>query len=319
MTLSYNLNNNNSLSHLSKSILKTLAYYDIFSYPLTDEEIFRCTNTNGHSKENVFDELNYLASNKIINFKDGFYFINHDHQIIEKRIDGNKRAENKMKTARKFSKFISYFPYVRGIALSGSISKGYMDSKADIDYFIITEPNRLWIARIFLVFFKKIFLFNSYKLFCINYFVSTVNLEIEEKNIYTAIELATLIPTYGAEIYSNIQKANGWIKNFIPNYPEYDTTTIPATKRKITQIIIESLLNNKLGDYLDNKVMKLFIRYDEKRYGKLDEEIFKLAFKTRRNVSKHHPNFFQKRVLDTLKEKLEQLELKHNIALSEVE
>jgi hypothetical protein len=63
--------------------------------------------------------------------------------------------------------------------------------------------------------------------------------------------------------------------------------------------------------------MKKFIRFDEKRYSDLDRDTFRLAFKTRKNVSKHHPNFFQRRVLESLKLKLEQLELKHNIALSE--
>jgi hypothetical protein len=208
---------------------------------------------------------------------------------------------------------------VRGVFLSGSISKGYLDEKADIDYFIITEHNRLWIARIFLVFFKKLFLLNSYKFFCINYFISTENLEIEEKNIYTAIELATLIPTYGANIYNSLYNANQWIKQYVPNYPKRDVSNVPQSRKKISQTIIETLLNNRFGDYIDNKVMGLFIKFDEKHYGTLDKETFKLAFKTRKNVSKHHPNYFQKRVLESLHKKLEQLELKHNIALSEVE
>ena len=79
------------------------------------------------------------------------------------------------------TKFISKFPYVRAILLSGSISKGYMDKDSDVDYFIITQPNRLWVTRLLLMLFKKIFLFNSRKVFCINYFVDSEKLEIEEK------------------------------------------------------------------------------------------------------------------------------------------
>jgi hypothetical protein len=224
-----------------------------------------------------------------------------------------------MRTAKLFSKFISHFPYVRGVLLSGSISKGYMDEKADIDYFIITEPNRLWIARILLALFKKMFLLNSYKFFCINYFISTTELEIEEKNIYTAIELATLIPMYGADVYNDFYEANQWIKTYVPNYPKRDVAKLPTFKKKVIQKVIESLLNRRFGDYVDDKIMKKFIRFDEKRYGELDEDTFRLAFKTRRNISKHHPNFFQKRVLESLRKKLEQLELKHNIALSELD
>lgn len=304
---------------LAKGIIKTLAYYDIFNYPLTREEIYICSNTNGDTKTSVFKELEALVDSGIVYRSDNFYSINHNSQLIPKRIEGNKRAFKKMKTAKLFSKFISHFPFVRGVLLSGSISKGYMDEKADIDYFIITSPNRLWIARILLVFFKKMFLLNSYKFFCINYFISTSELEIEEKNIYTAIEFATLIPMYGADVYNELYESNQWIKNYVPNYPKRDVTHLPPFKKKIIQKIIEPLLNGRFGDYVDDKIMKKFIRFDEKRYGGLDKDTFKIAFKTRKNVSKHHPNFFQKRVLESLRLKLEQLELKHNIALSELD
>ncbi|GMR25748.1 MAG: hypothetical protein BMS9Abin39_1073 [Ignavibacteria bacterium] len=304
---------------LTKSIVKTLAYYDIFNYPLTKEEIYICSNTNGDTKASVFDELEVLVSSGIVYNNDKFYSINHNSHLIPKRIEGNKRAIKKMKTANFFSKFISHFPYVRGVLLSGSISKGYMDEKADIDYFIITAPNRLWIARILLVLFKKMFLLNSYKFFCINYFISTTDLEIEEKNIFTAIELATLIPMYGVDVYNDLYEANQWIKTYVPNYPKRDVANLLASKMRIIQKVMESLLNNRFGDYVDDKIMKMFIRFDEKHYGELDEDTFRLAFKTRKNISKHHPNFFQKRVLESFRIKLEQLESKHNIALSEID
>jgi hypothetical protein len=307
------------INTLARSIITTLAYYDIFNYPLTKEEIYNCSNTNGDTKTSVFEELEVLVNSGIVYNSDNFYSINHSSHLIPKRIEGNNRAIKKMKTAKLFSKFISHFPFVRCVLLSGSISKGYMDEKADIDYFIITAPDRLWIARILLVFFKKMFLLNSYKFFCINYFISTSELEIEEKNIYTAIELATLIPMYGADVYNDLYESNQWIKTFVPNYPKRDVTNLPAFKKKIIQKVIELLLRGRFGDYVDDKIMKKFIRFDEKRYGELDENIFRLAFKTRKNISKHHPNFFQKRVLESLRLKLEQLELKHNIALSEID
>ncbi len=319
MKLAHKNIQNSDIGTLAKSIIKTLAYYDIFNYPLTKEEIYICSNTNGDTKTSVLEELEVLVSSGIVYNNDKFYSINHNSHLIPIRIEGNKRAIKKMKTAKLFSKFISHFPYVRGVLLSGSISKGYMDEKADIDYFIITAPNRLWIARILLVLFKKMFLLNSYKFFCINYFISTTELEIEEKNIYTAIELVTLIPMYGADVYNDFYEANQWIKTYVPNYPKRDVAKLPTFKKKVIQKVIESLLNRRFGDYVDDKIMKKFIRFDEKRYGELDEDTFRLAFKTRRNISKHHPNYFQKRVLDSLRKKLEQLESKHNIALSELD
>src|SRR5690606_3777846 len=103
---------------------------------------------------------------------------------------GNLMANKFSDIARKKAKLISQFPFVRGVMASGSLSKGYADEKSDIDFFIITIPNRLWIARTLLVLYKRIFLLNSHKFFCVNYFVDEKHLGIEEKNLFTATELA---------------------------------------------------------------------------------------------------------------------------------
>ena len=96
------------------------------------------------------------------------------------------------------------------MGISGSLSKGYYDDDGDIDFFIITSPKRLWIARTFLILYKKIFLLNSRKYFCVNYFISSNALEIEEKNIFTATELTTLLPMFGnGSFHKFYEKING--------------------------------------------------------------------------------------------------------------
>jgi len=310
------LNHQCEISFLEKSIVKTLAYYDIFDYPLTLREIFFCLNTNSVTKERLHSEVNSLLNNNIIYKKNDYYLLNPRYNNISKRVEGKKRAEKKMKIANRFSKIISFFPFVRAVFLSGSISKGFMDKNADIDYFIITKKNRLWLARFLLVLFKKVFLLNSYKFFCINYFISEDNLEIEEKNIYTATELVTLIPTYGSNFYDDFYNANVWLKTYYPNYPKRDIINVSQSKLKLTQKIIEPFLNNKFGERLDNYFLRVFLTFNKKKYGKLEKDTFHLAFKSRKNVSKHHPQYFQKRVLDELSNKIHKLEMQHNIVLN---
>jgi len=304
------------ISLLEKSIIKTLAYYDVFNYPLTLEEIYFCLDTNSVPKEKLQSKINSLSNKNIIYKKNDYFLLNPDYNSISKRVEGNKRAEKKMKIANRFSKMISFFPFIRAVFLSGSISKGFMDKEADIDYFIITKKNRLWLARFLLVLFKKIFLLNSYKFFCINYFISEDNLEIEEKNIYTATELVTLIPTYGSNLYNDFYSANSWLKTYYPNYPKRNTINVSQHKMRLTQKIIEPFFNHKFGERADDYCMQMFLRFDKKRYGKLKKETFEVAFKSRKDVSKHHPQYFQKRVLEALNHKIHKLEMQHNIVLN---
>jgi predicted nucleotidyltransferase len=181
------------LTSINRNILTTLAYFDMFNYPLTRVEIFLFL-----QQEYRLDEfevaLRYMvASQAIYNF-DNYYTLKNDQSLIKRRVEGNRKAADLVKIAHKVSDLLIRFPFVRGIAISGSLSKNFADDDSDIDLFIITAKNRLWIARTLMHTFKKLtFLFNKQHYFCMNYYVDEAQLQIAEKNIYTAIEVAWII------------------------------------------------------------------------------------------------------------------------------
>lgn len=307
--------NRKEIPCLSKSILHTLLYYDIFSYPLTPEEVYINLNTNHVSSEEVKKELEKLRSDGLLISRENFFMLKNDEELISKRLKGNRLAEKKLHTAFRMSGIISKFPFVRSILLSGSISKGYMENDSDIDFFIITHPDRVWLSKFLLMLFKKVFLLNSKKNFCINYFIDTEKLEIDEKNIFTATELTTLIPTFGSRFYHELYNKNIWIKGFYPNFPKR-TSAVPNKKDGIIKSSVEIILGGKFGDKLDDYSMALFKKFNETRYKDYNPKEFGLAFKMTKKESKHHPKFFQKRVLEAFNEKIKSFEQKHNLSLS---
>jgi hypothetical protein len=300
---------------LRRSILRTLAYYDIFSYPLTADEIYINLGDNHTSPDEIKNELESLSSDNIVYHKGEFFQLNNDDKYVYRRNAGNKLAEKRLKTARRVSSFISRFPFIRGILLSGSISKGFMEEDADIDYFVITHPNRVWFSRLILMIFKKIFLFNSKKIFCINYFVDSEHLEIEERNIFTATEIVTLLPTFGVNIYKDFYAKNLWTREFYPNFPMRETNNILDRKNGVIKSLLEKILGYKMGDRLDDFAMALFERFNKTKYKDYNQEDFKLAFKSSKNESKHHPKFFQRRVLQEFDQKIQSLQDQLKISL----
>jgi hypothetical protein len=203
---------------------------------------------------------------------------------------------------------------VRSVMASGSLSKNYMDEKSDLDFFVITAPGRLWIARMFLILYKRIFLLNSHKHFCVNYFVDENHLEIEEKNIFTATELATLIPLAGKSYYPLLFQKNKWISEFLPNHPALTIENSATLSELKSTNVFEQFLNFFDADSLDtffmNLTFKRWKRIYEKKYQPND---FLIAFKTNKYVSKNHPNFYQKKIVDLYKEKLNAFAKKANI------
>lgn len=236
--------------------MATLTYFNLFDYPLRKREIFIFLNNRDelHEFENA---LNFLMEESLVFRVNEFYSLHNNFSLSERRNKGNEKAIELLKKANKAAAFISCFPYIRGVAVSGSLSKNFADDNADIDFFIITAANRLWIARTFLHAFKKLtFLFKMQHYFCMNYFIDEDEPEIIEKNIYTATEIATLLPLQGSEVFEKFYTANIWTKNYLPNNYMRISSAQQINKNGIKNII-EKIFNNRFGGLLDSYFMKI--------------------------------------------------------------
>lgn len=291
------------------TILKTLLYFDIFDYPLTKEDILQFSDSkiSPNDLDVVLKDL--IIEKKIWKF-DRFYSLQNNSSLEKKRKDGNERAFQYLNKAVSIVKTLSQFPYVRAIGISGSVSKYFADENADIDYFIITHPNRLWIARTFMHLYKKLpFIKDRKRFYCMNYFVDESQLQIEEQNIYTATELVTLIPMYGNGSIENLYDANQWAFSFFPNFQFPDESYKINPKDNLFKRVLESVFNTQLGNWLDN----YFFRLTTKRW-KLKEEQKRLntkgermGLKTSKHFSKPNPIFFHNEFMNNYELKTEEL------------
>lgn len=299
----------NGHTTLAQSIIKTMTYFDLFLYPLKSEEIFYFLSTNHVNESDVRRELTTLSQNGLIFNHEDFFLLQNSTSLILRRKKGNLTAEKYLDIANRKATLIMRCPFVRGVLVSGSLSKNYADENSDIDFFIITQPQKLWISRFLLMAYKKIFLLNSHKYFCINYFIDFNHLQIEEKNIFTATELSTLIPLQGKEYCDKLVQSNQWVKEFLPNYTPRSTKEVPVSttnKMKVTAEAIIGLLGFKWMDFF---LMKLFfIRWTYK--ANHNETDFKIAFKTNKHVSKSHPKHYQKKVLQLYEDRLSEISAK---------
>lgn len=292
--------------------LKTILYFSIFRFPLKLEEIHSYTNHPNLS--DTLNELNYLIGEKILIKIDDYYVYGGDLDSVPKRLKGNVLAKKVLIKAKAKAHFISKFPFVAAVGVSGSLSKGYYDSNSDIDFFIITQHNRLWICRTLLMVYKKIFLFNSRKYFCPNYFISSEQLEIIEQNRFTATELKTLIPMEGKEYFDSFYENNSWVKSYFNKF-NTNLDSIPNIEKSYLTLVFEELLYNKLGDAIDYFFRSITLRKWKAKFDYLSQEDFEIALKSTKNISKHHPSNFQKKVILSLNAKLEEVQHRFNIAI----
>ncbi len=293
-------------------ILTTLAYFDIFSYPLKKREIWLFLR-NSYDNADFEIALSELLETSAIYLLDEFYSLRNDHVLAERRRKGNEKAKELMITAGKVANLISKFPYVRGVGVSGSLSKNFGDENSDIDLFVITAKNRLWIARTFLHCFKKFtFLFNKQHLFCMNYFVDEENNEIEEKNIYTATEVATLVPLQGSIAFTEFYSNNAWTKNFLPNN-YMRVASGDYLKGSWYKWLLEKLFNNAAGNVFDNLLMRTTKRrwLAKTNKKKLNNRGVVMGMSATKSCAKPDPRNFQQKLLNIYNDKVSAIVISH--------
>lgn len=285
------------LSPIETAVVQCLLYFETFSYPLTKEEIISFCSLPIVNESDFEITLSSLLKRNYIKKKDLFYHVHENDSIIDRRLKGNSMATQVMPKALKYGRFIAQFPFVETVCISGSLSKNYFDEKGDVDFFIITKPQRLWLCRSLLVGFKKIFLLNSRKFFCVNYFVGNDNLSIPDCNIFTATEIASLIPVNNFNGYSRFIEHNQWIYHHLPNFNLNKKTPAPAVNETIIKKTSEKIFGNSIGAFADKQLFKLTLNIWQRKFKHFNKSDFDLNMRSRKNVSKHHPSGFQQKVL----------------------
>lgn len=210
---------------VKQAVLKTLAYSDVFDYPLSFDEFLRFLIEKKIDKEQLKKELSKLSSK--VAQKDGFYCFAEREHIIKKREKREVISNKKVRIVAKTVRFLRLIPTVQLIGVSGALAMRNAKEKDDIDLFIITQRNRLWITRLFLLVFLE-FLGVRRKReervaadkICLNMLVdeSSLCLPKDKQDLYSAHEVVQMLPAFERfNTYKRFIQANLWVKNFLPN------------------------------------------------------------------------------------------------------
>ena len=133
--------------------------------------------------------------------------------------------EKKIEIARESMDVFLLPAFIKFIGVSGSVASEFAKKEDDIDLFIVTKNDTVWIYRLLLyiknLFSKKIRSKGDKKVenkFCINFLVEERALEFED-DIFNLNELLYLKPLYKEKYLSIIYLNNSWLKDkyFVSN------------------------------------------------------------------------------------------------------
>ncbi|OGZ60960.1 MAG: hypothetical protein A2919_00450 [Candidatus Spechtbacteria bacterium RIFCSPLOWO2_01_FULL_43_12] len=131
-------------------VLQTLAYYlAMADVALTPLEVKKYTlqKRDTLSLFEIHNALNSLKNKEAVVGKNGFWTIKTGEFSAQNRLEGTKNSAFKWKKFSTIASFIPYVPYVRGIAVTGSVALNNATPKSDIDILITTESGKIWTTR----------------------------------------------------------------------------------------------------------------------------------------------------------------------------
>lgn len=281
---------------LERAILETLAYSDIFEYPLRLEEIHRYLPIHAEMKE-VSETLSELHSQ--VGKKDDFCFLVGRENVVEVRRQRQEHSQKLLPHALRYGRMLGFLPFIRMVALTGSLAMMNSSGDADFDYMLVAAQGRVWTARAFALLLNRFTRRFGHTL-CPNLIVSESALAWPKRDLYTAHELCQMIPIVGRDVYQRLMNLNEWVKEFLPN------TTLrvqPFTKTQAVSKIFELPLRGKLGDRVERWEMNRKIVRFSKQEGFGEETIFNSEM-CQGNFDHHHRKtreIFEEKVNEVLR------------------
>ena len=231
-----------SSPELSNAILQTIAYADIFDFPLKGSEIYRYLVGQRVSQQDVEQAI---QANRLISYVQGFYMLPGREDLAATRRQRESLAKQLWPLALKWSRVISRIPFVRMVAVTGSLAMDNVEKGVDIDYLIVTEVGRLWLCRAQVLLAGRLAARQGVVI-CPNYLISIKHLEFQDRSLYTAHEIAQMVPLAGLNVYACIRERNAWVEDFLPNAggaPTEPEFTLQRKAAALRRPAAEAILN----------------------------------------------------------------------------
>lgn len=251
---------------MEEAILRTLAYGDIFDCALTVKEIYRYlegARAYPHTIEKLLKNGKLLSSHTRMLGK--YVCLRGREGLVEMRQQRQAIATVAWPKAHHYAGLIARLPFVRMVAVTGSLAVNNPAQTSDIDYLVVTTIGRVWLCRAMIIGIVR-WAAQYGDLICPNYILSENALVSDHRDLYSAHEFVQMVPLVGLETYYKMRNLNRWTNRFLPNASGRPPIT-PATPTVSNRPLLlqakawsEKALSGRAGDFFEELEMRRKVR-----------------------------------------------------------
>lgn len=211
-----------NVSRIQK-VIATVAYADIFDYPLTREEVTYWAVGGLQTVPSVIRQLETKQ-----HFGKEYWYLPGRARIISYREKRKMVATRKWHHIYHTMKYFRLIPTLLLVGVTGGLAVNNAREEDDIDVFFITRKNTLWFTRSMVTLVAEWLGVRrrpgetqvSDKI-CLNMFMAedALGLPRTEQDLFAAHEVLQMVPLWEREsgMYHAFLTANRWVKYFLPN------------------------------------------------------------------------------------------------------
>ncbi len=259
---------------LERAILETLAYFDVFDYPVRLDELHRYLHGVLTSQAELKDALRSLTLSSQAEVQAGYYALAGRRQLIDRYEAAARQNARRLHLAIQDGLRLARLPFIRMVAVTGSAAMQNGGEDSDFDYLVVSEPGRLWLGRLFAVALGRWSRRYGHTL-CPNLVLSERALIWQSRDLYAAHELAQMIPVSGLSLYRRFLDLNNWTQLYLPNaLGAPNPVTEDESGSRILQSLLEQILRTPAGSALEQIEMQRKIARLRRQQGFGNETVF---------------------------------------------
>ncbi|MCL5795344.1 MAG: nucleotidyltransferase domain-containing protein [Patescibacteria group bacterium] len=189
-------------------------------------------------------------------------------------------SEKRWKKADLVSWYLQMVPFIRLVAVTGSMSYGTIKPSSDIDMFIIAKAGRIWTCRAFcrslLKFIGQLRTGEAINeragKICPNRFVTNAYLVINPQNSYHAQDYTQMVPMFDVGgLYQKFIIANKWMEKFGYFRPKKALNLVHSHSLTNIRKFLEWALAGKFGAMTEKNLREKHLKALNKKYPNINQ------------------------------------------------
>ena len=262
---------------LSKRLLATVAYFDVFELPVAESHLSALI--WGDAGFNLLElEVAMTELEGALERRDGFLFLSGRAHLIAGRQERERLQTRLLKKAKHIKWLLRTTPFVEFVAVCNYLPLGVVEENSDIDLLVVTTPGRIFSARLLLTIFFQIVGMRRHAdkvegRFCLSFYLNRHSLSLERllikpNDFYMAYWMLALWPLYGDKsIYQEMMRENEkWLQQYFSGTLQRGIcvqimqSSKKSAGKNLVGKLMEFLLRRRIGDAFEKGLKKYFLK-----------------------------------------------------------